>query len=74
MGNPELIFHQLPLLYSKRDQIKELISEPDKGVYDAMNKGIKIATGEVIGFLNSDDFYANNRIISKVASVFNNNS
>lgn len=64
----------LPLLYSKRDQIKELISEPDKGVYDAMNKGIKIATGEVIGFLNSDDFYANNRIISKVASVFNNNS
>ena len=64
----------LPLLNSKRDQIKELISEPDKGVYDAMNKGIKIATGEVIGFLNSDDFYANNKIISKVASVFNNNS
>jgi len=63
----------LNLLYSKRDQINKLISEPDRGVYDAMNKGIKVATGDVIGFLNSDDIYANNKIISKVASVFKDN-
>lgn len=63
----------LPLLLSKRDQIKKLISEPDRGVYDAMNKGIKVATGDIIGFLNSDDLYTNNKVISKVASVFRDN-
>lgn len=63
----------LPLLLSKRDQIKKLISESDRGVYDAMNKGIKVATGDIIGFLNSDDLYTNNKVISKVASVFRDN-
>ena len=50
--------------------LSALISEPDKGIYDAMNKGLKIATGEIIGFLNSDDYYANNHIISKVVKEF----
>lgn len=51
-------------------KITNWISEPDSGIYDAMNKGIAMATGEVIGILNSDDFYSNNRIISQVAKAF----
>jgi glycosyltransferase len=47
-----------------------VVSEKDKGIYDAMNKGIGMATGEVIGILNSDDFYANRSVISKVARAF----
>lgn len=49
-----------------------LISESDKGIYDAMNKGLAQATGEVVGFLNSDDFYANAAVLAKIASAFQN--
>jgi glycosyltransferase involved in cell wall biosynthesis len=64
----------LSLLKSNIAQIAVLISEPDKGIYDAMNKGLKIATGEIIGFLNSDDFYANSEVIYKVAKEFESDS
>ena len=64
----------LSLLESKREQFKFLISEPDKGIYDALNKGIKVATGDIIGFLNADDFYASNNVLSGVASIFKENS
>jgi glycosyltransferase len=47
-----------------------LISESDLGIYDAMNKGIKICKGEVVGILNSDDFYPNNQVIEKVVHLF----
>jgi glycosyltransferase involved in cell wall biosynthesis len=47
-----------------------IISEVDKGIYDAMNKGLAYATGEVIGFLNSDDFYADADVLAKVANAF----
>tara|TARA_B100001093_G_C26787965_1_gene997578 strand:+ start:321 stop:1085 length:765 start_codon:yes stop_codon:yes gene_type:complete len=63
----------LPLLESKREQLEYLISEPDKGIYYAMNKGIELATGDIIGFLNTDDFYASSDILKKVSTLFNNN-
>lgn len=52
------------------NRISQLISEPDKGIYDAMNKGIALATGDVIGILNSDDFYTSNDVIAKIVSAF----
>lgn len=48
------------------------ISEPDRGLYDAMNKGIRMATGDIVGILNSDDFYHRTDTISKVAEAFEN--
>ena len=42
------------------------ISEPDKGLYDAMNKGIRMSTGEVVGILNSDDFYTSSDVVEKL--------
>ena len=54
--------------YSKN--IKYFISEEDSGIYDAMNKGIKAASGDIIGILNSDDFYPNNFVLSNVAKTF----
>lgn len=47
----------------------KFISEPDAGIYDAMNKGIELATGDVVAFLNADDFYKNDRVIEVVAKV-----
>jgi glycosyltransferase involved in cell wall biosynthesis len=44
------------------------VSEPDKGIYDAMNKGIAMASGDVVGILNSDDFYFDNKVIEDIVS------
>jgi glycosyltransferase involved in cell wall biosynthesis len=52
------------------NKISKFVSEPDKGIYDAMNKAIKMATGDVVGILNSDDFYTSSKIISQVANAF----
>jgi glycosyltransferase involved in cell wall biosynthesis len=58
------------IIKSYGDKIAKFISEPDQGIYDAMNKGLKLATGDIIGILNSDDFYASNTIISDIVREF----
>jgi len=47
-----------------------IISEPDQGIYDAMNKGLQLATGDIIGILNADDWYADDMVIERVRKVF----
>lgn len=50
------------------------VSEKDSGLYDAMNKGIRMATGDIIGIINSDDFYFRNDVITKIVEAFNDNN
>lgn len=57
--------------YGKR--IVKVISEPDKGIYDAFNKGIGVATGDVIGFVHSDDTLATSSTIQNIVQVFSSN-
>ena len=52
------------------DKISKFLSEPDCGLYDAMNKGIALASGDVVGILNSDDFYIDNGVIERVVKEF----
>jgi glycosyltransferase involved in cell wall biosynthesis len=53
-----------------KNKIDLYVSEPDKGIYDAMNKGIALATGDIIGTLNADDFFADEDILNDVAIAF----
>jgi glycosyltransferase involved in cell wall biosynthesis len=61
------------LIAKQYSHINKIISKPDDGIYDAMNKGLKIATGDIICFLNSDDFYASNNVLSSVNKIFRDN-
>lgn len=53
-----------------KSSVYRFVSEPDHGVYDAMNKGLKMSEDGIIGILNADDFYAHPDVLKKVASVF----
>jgi len=62
----------IDILSQYKNKIDILISEQDKGIYDALNKGVSCATGEVIGFLHSDDTFNNSETIEKIAETFSN--
>jgi glycosyltransferase involved in cell wall biosynthesis len=58
------------ILRAENQHISSWISEHDRGIYDAMNKGLKLATGDVVGFLNADDLYANPSVLTHIAQAF----
>lgn len=63
----------LDIVNKYKDKISKVVSEKDKGLYDALNKGIKHATGDVIGMLHSDDLYENPQVISRIVETFKKN-
>jgi len=60
----------LDVINNYKDRMFKIVSEPDKGIYDAINKGIDLATGDIVGILNSDDMYASDMVLEKVNSAF----
>ncbi|MDC3106340.1 SapC family protein, partial [Gammaproteobacteria bacterium] len=65
-SNDETLIRVKPIL----GETDIIISEPDQGIYDALNKGLEISEGEIVGFLHSDDLYYDNEVVSKVVDVF----
>ena len=62
----------LSIIEQNKAKISKVISEPDEGIYDALNKGIKLATGNLIAFLHADDFYANENSIKNSIELLKN--
>lgn len=59
----------MDVIQSHRSALAHLISEPDRGIYDAMNKGLRLASGSIIGLLNADDVYAHEHVLDRVAGT-----
>ena len=64
----------LDIIKKYKKSIARFVSEPDKGLYDAMNKGIKLASGDIVGILNSDDIYTDEKVLENVARFHENNN
>lgn len=60
----------LAALAPLRHRLAHLVSEPDQGIYDAMNKGLRLATGDIVGLLNADDLYQDEQVLARVARAF----
>jgi glycosyltransferase involved in cell wall biosynthesis len=63
----------LNIIREYRVKIAKIFSEPDDGIYDAMNKGLRFSSGDIVGILNSDDYYENSSVISDVVHHFGSN-
>ena len=61
----------LQIISEYKNYISKFITEPDRGIYDAMNKGIRLASGDVVGMLNSDDLYISQTAISELMGAMN---
>jgi glycosyltransferase involved in cell wall biosynthesis len=64
----------LDIIQSHQDKITKWISEPDKGLYDAMNKGIAMATGDIVGIVNSDDTFNSKTVLAEIAAFHHANA
>ena len=60
----------LDIIESNKDIISKMVSEPDQGLYDAMNKGVNIANGDIVAILNSDDIFPSDDVIANVINKF----
>lgn len=64
----------LQIIEQYKPYVDIFLSETDNGIYDAMNKAIQLATGDIVGTLNSDDFFADNDVLSHIAKAFEKNN
>ncbi|MGE6356509.1 glycosyltransferase family 2 protein [Flavobacterium sp. NPDC079362] len=62
------------IIQAYSDKISQYISEPDKGMYDAINKGLKMATGDIIGLMHSDDEFYDTVVVNKIVDAFESNA